>query len=182
VYGEPQAPTISWATPAPITYGTPLGGVQLDASSSVAGTFAYTPAAGTVLGAGAHTLDATFTPADGEDYTSAGASVTITVLKAPTRLAAVAPIDPVHAAAIGAIGARLTRGDTGAPLAGETITFTSRATPLCSLPTGSSGIASCRPSLANAIRVLLGLGYTARFAGTGDYLPSTATAWLVGLP
>ena len=38
--------------PAAITYGTALGATQLDATASVAGTFAYTPASGTVLEAG----------------------------------------------------------------------------------------------------------------------------------
>ncbi len=42
-------PTITWATPAAITYGTALSATQLDATSTVTGTFAYTPASGTVL-------------------------------------------------------------------------------------------------------------------------------------
>ena len=46
-------PTITWATPSPIVYGTALSSTQLDASSGgVAGTFAYSQAAGTVLTAG----------------------------------------------------------------------------------------------------------------------------------
>jgi len=32
-------PTISWATPAAITYGTALSTTQLNASSTVAGSF-----------------------------------------------------------------------------------------------------------------------------------------------
>ena len=40
-------PTITWATPAAITYGTALSSTQLDATASVAGTMAYTPTAGT---------------------------------------------------------------------------------------------------------------------------------------
>ena len=42
-------PTITWATPAAITYGTALSATQLNATSSVAGTFVYTPASGTIL-------------------------------------------------------------------------------------------------------------------------------------
>ena len=49
-------PTITWATPAAITSGTALSATQLDATASVPGTFTYTPAAGTVLGAGTQTL------------------------------------------------------------------------------------------------------------------------------
>ena len=41
-------PTVTWAKPAAITYGTPLSGTQLDATASVPGTFTYTPAAGTI--------------------------------------------------------------------------------------------------------------------------------------
>jgi hypothetical protein len=76
------APTISWTAPAAITYGTALSATQLDASSTVAGTFAYTPAAGTVLKAGAQTLSVTLTPTDTTDYTSATATVTLTVNQA----------------------------------------------------------------------------------------------------
>jgi uncharacterized repeat protein (TIGR03803 family) len=72
-------PKITWAKPAAITYGTPLSGTQLDASSSVPGTFAYSPVAGTVLSAGTQTLSVTFTPTDTTDYTTATDSVTITV-------------------------------------------------------------------------------------------------------
>ena len=42
-------PAITWATPADIIYGTALSGTQLNATATVAGTFVYTPAAGTVL-------------------------------------------------------------------------------------------------------------------------------------
>ncbi|HKF49376.1 MAG TPA: hypothetical protein VKB38_18600, partial [Terracidiphilus sp.] len=72
-------PTIIWATPAPITHGTALSATQLDASSTVAGTFVYSPAAGTVLTSGSHTLSVTLTPTDVRDYTTATASVTLTV-------------------------------------------------------------------------------------------------------
>src|SRR5205823_2336688 len=46
-------PVLTWTTPADIIYGTALGATQLNASSSVAGTFVYTPPTGTVLSAGA---------------------------------------------------------------------------------------------------------------------------------
>lgn len=49
---QPIVPTITWPAPAAITYGTALSAAQLDASASVPGTFAYSPAAGTVLTAG----------------------------------------------------------------------------------------------------------------------------------
>jgi sugar lactone lactonase YvrE len=75
-------PTIQWASPAAITYGTPLSGTQLNATSPIAGTFAYSYGAGTVLPAGAQTLSVTFTPTDSVDYSTASASVPLTVRKA----------------------------------------------------------------------------------------------------
>lgn len=75
-------PAINWATPAAITYGTALSATQLNASATPAGSFAYTPASGTVLGAGSHSLSVTFTPTNTTDYNSATATVTQTVNKA----------------------------------------------------------------------------------------------------
>jgi hypothetical protein len=76
-------PTITWGNPADITYGTALDGTQLNATASVAGSFLYTPAAGTILNAGlSQTLHVDFTPADPVHYTNASKDVTINVLKA----------------------------------------------------------------------------------------------------
>jgi hypothetical protein len=74
-------PAISWATPAPITYGAALSATQLNASSAVAGTFTYSPAAGKVLTAGQQTLTATFTPTNSANHSTATATVTLTVNK-----------------------------------------------------------------------------------------------------
>jgi N-acetylneuraminic acid mutarotase len=74
-------PVITWTTPAAITYGTALSGTQLNSTASVAGTFVYSPAKGTVLGAGSQTLSVTFTPgaANAANYTTATGSVTLQV-------------------------------------------------------------------------------------------------------
>jgi len=72
---------VTWATPAPITYGTPLGNSQLNATANVAGTFSYSPAAGTVLAAGMQTLTVTFTPTSSA-YSPTRASVQIEVQQA----------------------------------------------------------------------------------------------------
>jgi 6-phosphogluconolactonase (cycloisomerase 2 family) len=72
-------PLISWAAPAPIVYGTALGGTQLNATASVPGSFSYNPAAGAVLHGGVQTLSATFTPADAVDYSNVTTKVAITV-------------------------------------------------------------------------------------------------------
>ena len=73
--GTSNVPTITWNTPAAITYGTALSSTQLSATANVPGTFVYTPAAGTVLKAGKQTLSAVFTPTDTQTYSAATASV-----------------------------------------------------------------------------------------------------------
>ena len=71
---------ITWATPAPITYGAALTTNQLNATANVLGTFAYSPPAGTVLQAGGdQTLSVTFTPSDTADYTPVTQAVLISV-------------------------------------------------------------------------------------------------------
>jgi CSLREA domain-containing protein len=84
-------PTIS-VNPVNITFGTALANGQLSGAATwlvggskvtVSGTFAYTSAKGTVLGAGAGQSEAvTFTPDDSTDYTTASATVTVNVTQA----------------------------------------------------------------------------------------------------
>jgi hypothetical protein len=78
------ASAITWPQPADFTYGVALSAAQLDATANVPGTFVYTPAAGTVLGAGAgQTLSATFTPTDTANFTTVSLARTLTVYPAP---------------------------------------------------------------------------------------------------
>jgi len=95
-------PTITWATPAAITYGTVLGAAQLNAATTVAGTFAYLPPAGTMLTAGQQTLNVTFTPTDTTDYTTATDSVTLTVSKATPTIMWTAPAAITYGTALSA--------------------------------------------------------------------------------
>jgi uncharacterized delta-60 repeat protein len=76
-------PTVTWTNPGAITYGTALGGSQLNASASVPGTFVYTPASGVVLNAGSDTLSSVFTPTDTASYNSVTSSVSLVVQPAP---------------------------------------------------------------------------------------------------
>ena len=87
-------PTITWASPAGIVFGTPLSSTQLDATASwtmggmtlsVLGNFTYAPVAGTILGAGNNeSLSVSFAPADTTDYTTASATTTINVSRHAT--------------------------------------------------------------------------------------------------
>ena len=74
-------PVITWANPAEITSGTLLSETQLNATADVAGTFAYSPASGTILSVGAaQILKADFTPTDAVNYNTATKTVTINVI------------------------------------------------------------------------------------------------------
>jgi hypothetical protein len=87
-------PTITWANPADIIYGTPLSATQLDATASVNGSFVYTPANGTVLSVGnGQTLNVSFTPTDAANYSTASATVTINVKPIPHTIDITAPSD-----------------------------------------------------------------------------------------
>ena len=78
-----MTPKITWANPLGVVYGTALGATQLDATASVPGKFAYSPAPGTVLDAGnKQTLSLTFTPTDSSDYRSTTATAMINVAQA----------------------------------------------------------------------------------------------------
>jgi len=94
------APAITWPAPAPITYGTALSPAQLDATSTVPGTFAYTPSAGTVLGAGSQTLSTTFTPTDTNNYSVATSSAILTVNKAAPAITWASPAPITYGAAL----------------------------------------------------------------------------------
>jgi hypothetical protein len=80
-------PVITWM-PGSYTYGDPLGAAQLNATAtgvnggSLAGTFVYTPPAGTVLNAGQNQLSVLFTPTDTAHYNTATQTVTLNAAKA----------------------------------------------------------------------------------------------------
>ena len=110
-------PAISWADPAGIVYGTALGDGQLCASSSVPGTFTYSPAAGAMLPAGdGQTLHVDFAPDDTTSYAPATRNVTINVSKASLVITAGSitkgygtALDPAPA---GFVATGLVNGDT----------------------------------------------------------------------
>ena len=94
--------SLSWATPADITYGTALSTTQLNASASAAGSISYDPAAETVLSIGAHTLKATFTPDDPANYEGAEKTVSINVTKSTPVITWSDPANIVYGTALGA--------------------------------------------------------------------------------
>src|SRR5262249_32853399 len=85
-YERQATPTVTWATPADIVYGTALGDAQLNATADGPGTFVYSQPFGAVLGAGTYPLSVAVTPADTAHYSSVILTVPLTVLKATPTL------------------------------------------------------------------------------------------------
>ena len=118
-------PTLTWATPTGIGYGTPLSGVQLNAAAidatgaAIPGVLVYTPALGTILDAGTQTLSVTFTPTDLLSFTVATKTVSLAVSKANPVITWATPASIPYGTALS--GAQLNAtaaGVTGAALPG----------------------------------------------------------------
>jgi hypothetical protein len=132
-------PKLSWAQPAAITYGTALGSAQLRATAAVPGSFAYLPAAATVLTPGIQTLSVVFTPNDTTDYTTLTATTTITVDKAPTT-SAITSTAPSTAQPDQAVRVSFTVTGAGLPTGNVTVKASSGET--CTAALGA-GVGSC---------------------------------------
>ena len=108
-----RLPVITWPPPADLTYGTPLGELQLSAVADVSGQFSYTPAAGTILSVSppeGTSLIATFTPAESESelYDQTTATTYVNVVPAPLAVtvndASKLYLDPLPAFTFSAVG------------------------------------------------------------------------------
>jgi hypothetical protein len=162
------APAITWATPAAISYGTALSGAQLNASSTVAGSFTYSVSAGSVLVAGSHPITATFTPSDAIDYMTATTTVTLTVNQAMPGIALVSSANPAYVSNPVTFTATVTSG-AGAPTG--TVSFYDGTT---SLGSGSlaSGVATYTASSLTAGSHSI----TAAYSGDSNFAAVTSTA------
>jgi hypothetical protein len=170
-----QAVTFT-ATVAPVApgAGVPTGTVTFRDGPTALGTGTLAAVSGGVqatfttstLATGSHTITAVY----GGDASFAGSTspaITHTVRLVPTRTVAG---DFVLSLTI--VSATLTRTDTNAPLAGQRITFKAGSTTICTATTNSGGTASCS-GLGALLAITLNGGYTASFAGTTTYAPSS---------
>ncbi len=148
--------TIQWAAPAAIAYGTPLSAKQLNATSTVAGTFAYTPAAGTVLKAGAQTLSVTFKPANATAYKTATTTVTLTVNKATPAISWTAPSSITYGTALSATQLNASSTVAGtfnySPAAGTVLTAGSHTIAATFTPTDSTDYATAASQVSIKVK------------------------------
>ena len=145
-----SVPTITWANPVGITYGTPLSSAQLDAVASVPGTFIYSPPAGTVLDAGDNqSLSVTFTPNDTVDYTPGSYSV---------------PVDVAQCQAAGSVSGNLSFTYNGAAQS-TTVTTSPAGLAGVSITYSQSGLTVASPTAVGTYQVTASLDnpdYTAQ--------------------
>ena len=126
----PVPPPVTWPSLTNIVYGTALGAAQLDASSSVPGSFSYNSPAGTVLNAGSQVLSVTFNPADTSSYLPVTINVALLVVPNALTITA-ANVTQFFGAASPALTASYTgfvNGDTLSSLA-TLPTLSTTATP-----------------------------------------------------
>jgi hypothetical protein len=140
-------PVITWPAPAPISYGIALTVTQLDATATTAGSFSYSPAAGTVLSAGSRTLTVTFTPADTTDYTTSTASVTLQVNQVTPAITWPAPAAISYGTALGATQLNASSGGIAGvfnytPSAGTVLAAGAQTLSATFLPTDTTDYAS----------------------------------------
>jgi len=73
-------PTLTWYNPADIVYGTTLSSTQLNATTSVSGTFTYTPGYSIPNVGTGQILSVVFSPTDAINYETVNKSVLINVI------------------------------------------------------------------------------------------------------
>jgi hypothetical protein len=142
----PALPPITWPALADIVYGTALGPGQLNATSSVPGTFTYNPPAGTVLNAGSQVLSVTFNPTDTNSYAPVTTNAALVVLPEALTITAAntskpygAPLPPLTASYSGFVNGDTASSLTTPPALATTATA---ASPVGSYSITASGAAS----------------------------------------
>jgi hypothetical protein len=177
-------PAITWASPAAIAYGTPLGTTQLDATASTAGTFTYTPAAGVSLTAGSHTLSVSFAPTDATDYATATGSVTIQVNQATPVITWPSPGTMSYGTPLGATQLDATATPTGGtftynPPAGTTLPIGTETLAVTYVPTNTTDYATA--TATTTVNVIAGLTLSAIAPTSAPYDSAATTITLTGI-
>jgi hypothetical protein len=200
----PATPTITWANPASITYGTLLSATELNATASVPGTFAYTPAAGTLLNAGIQTLSVIFTPTDTINYASQTGTVSMVVNQATPAITWANPASITYGTPLSAIELNATASVPGtftySPSVGAILNTGTQTLSVIFTPTDAVNYTSqtgtvslvvnqATPAItwANPARITYGtplsaieLNATASVPGTFTYTPASGTLLTAG--
>jgi YVTN family beta-propeller protein len=176
-YGQPVTFTATVAPTSPGS-GTPTGTVTFRDGSTVLGTGTLHAGSGgdqaslttTALPGGSYTITASYS-GDSDFTASTSSPLHLTVQPAPTTLR-------VDTSLLGPFQATLTRSDTGAPIAGQKVVFTTdTGQRICAATTGSNGVAACNGGILST--AIMAIGYHATYAGGPDYRSATGYGGIV---
>jgi hypothetical protein len=197
-------PVITWANPAAIVYGTPLGATQLNATADVTGTFNYTPSSGALLASGSQLLSTTFTPTDITNYQTITASVSITINKATPTITWSNPAGIVYGTPLGAAQLNATANVPGSfsytPPSGTVLTAGGHPLATTFTPSDAANYNGAAASVSitvdkatpaitwtNPANIVYGtplsatqLNTSANVPGTFNYTPTTGTVLTAG--
>ncbi len=137
---------------------------NLFAPAPAIGSFGYSQAANTVLGAGDHQISITFTPADAVNYAVVKQPVLLTVNRASSSLALTASATNILGGGTLTLTASVSPQISGVPTG--TVTFTADGQPLGNAPLGASGSAA----FTTAGLTLGTHSISASYAGDGNFL------------
>jgi hypothetical protein len=148
-------PVITWANPANIVYGTPLGATQLNATADVPGAFTYTPDTGAILDAGTHTLHVDFTPTDTTNYANASKDVSITVTQAAPVITWANPANIVYGTPLSATQLNATADMPGAftytPTSGAVLNVGTHTLHVDFMPTDTTNYANASKDVSISV-------------------------------
>jgi large repetitive protein len=161
-------PSLTWVPPSPVTYGTALSSAQLDASSVVAGTWTYTPPAGTVLNAGSQSLSVSFTPSSAADYQPATAQVLLVVNPAATTTTISISPSPADGSASVTLTASIV---SAAGVPSGSVTFFDSSTPLGTIVLTAGGATFTTSTLTSGNHSI-----RATYSGSANFTTSTSAA------
>ena len=167
-------PVAAWATPAAITYPTPLSATQLDATASVPGTFSYSEPFGTVLAAGSYSVTAAFTPTDSVDYQSATLTRTIVVKQSATKTTLSFTTPVIYGSETSEVFQVSVSSPSGAIPPG-TVGVYNGTVLLCTATLNSTGNGSCNLSSNSALAVG-SHSIAAKYSATTNFAASTSAA------
>ncbi|HEX3794495.1 MAG TPA: Ig-like domain-containing protein [Acidimicrobiales bacterium] len=164
-------------TPASNAGPGPSGTVTFSDGSTVLGSAPVALVSGkyvatlseTSFAVGTHNISASYSGAPNYSGSSTASALAQIVSKDGSKIAAQA------ATSANSMTATLT-STQGVPIAGQTLTFTSGSTALCSAVTAANGTATCTATGLTGLTLDLAGSYTVTFAGNASYTGSTATA------
>lgn len=168
---------ITWADPAGITYGTPLSATQLNATVAVvgaspAGAVTYSPAMGTVLGAGGG-QPLTVNVAGTNNYNPATQTVHIDVVKATPTFSDLSSLTIDMGATPTALSGRLVAGNLTLPPAEQVSITLNGVTQSVAVGTGSFTL-----SFATGALVVGSYPVTFLYPGNDNFNPAAGTSML----